>query len=76
MRKRKSEKAGGNYETDGNFIFLVLILGIVFMALKPRASQTEREKNAHRRSLIAYLLTNSVLVSWLVYKRNTPKDRL
>ena len=21
MRKRKSEKAGGNYETDGNFIF-------------------------------------------------------
>lgn len=59
-----------------SLFFLVLFLGIVFMALKPRASQTEREKNAHRRSLIAYLLTNSVLVSWLVYKRNTPKDRL
>ena len=56
--------------------FAALFFGIVFMALKPQASQTEREKNAHRKSLIAYLLTNSVLVSWLVYKRNTPKDRL
>ena len=56
--------------------FIAIFLGIVFMALKPRASQTEREKNAHRKSLIAYLLTNSILISWLVYKRNTPKDRL
>lgn len=40
------------------------------------ADKTEREKSAIKKSFIAYLLTDSWLISWLVYRKNDPNDHL
>ena len=54
-------------------IVLVLIFYLINKSLKYK---TDRERYAIKKSFIAYLLTNSFLVSWLVYKKNNPNDRL
>ena len=54
-------------------IVLVLIFYLINKSLKYK---TERERYAIKKSFIAYLLTKSFLVSWLVYKKNNPNDRL
>lgn len=58
-------------------ILLVIIIAVIYyFIMKSRKYKTEKEKNAMDKSLIAYLFTNSILISWLVYKNNDPKDHL
>ncbi len=57
------------------FVAIVLLI-IIYLINKSLKYKTERERDATKKSLIAYLLTNSFLVSWFVYKKNNPNDRL
>ena len=59
-----------------SILLLVIIIGvIVYFIMKSRKYKTEKEKNAIDKGLVAYLFTNSFLVSWLVYRKNN-NDRL
>ncbi len=58
------------------FLMIILIALIVYFALKSLRYKNEREKTAIKKSFIAYLLTDSLLISWLVYKKNDPTDHL
>ena len=54
-----------------SIVLLVIIIGvIVYFIMKSRKYKTEKEKNAIDKGLVAYLFTNSFLVSWLVYRKN------
>ena len=58
-------------------ILLVIMIAVIYyFIMKSRKYKTEKEKNAMGKSLIAYLFTNSILISWLVYKNNDSKDHL
>lgn len=60
-----------------SILLLVIITGvIVYFIMKSRKYKTEKEKNAIDNSLVAYLFTNSFLVSWLVYRKNKNNDHL
>ena len=58
-----------------SIVLLVIIIGvIVYFIMKSRKYKTEKEKNAIDKGLVAYLFTNSFLVSWLVYRKNKNND--
>ena len=60
-----------------SIVLLVIIIGvIVYFIMKSRKYKTEKEKNAIDKGLVAYLFTNSLLVSWLVYRKNKNNDHL
>lgn len=60
-----------------SILLLVIITGvIVYFIMKSRKYKTEKEKNAVDKGLVAYLFTNSFLVSWLVYRKNKNNDHL
>ena len=60
-----------------SIVLLVIIIGvIVYFIMKSRKYKTEKEKNAIDKGLVAYLFTNSFLVSWLVYRKNKNHDHL
>ena len=60
-----------------SILLLVIITGvIVYFIMKSRKYKTEKEKNAIDNGLVAYLFTNSFLVSWLVYRKNKNNDHL
>ena len=60
-----------------SILLLVIIIGvIVYFIMKSRKYKTEKEKNAIDNGLVAYLFTNSFLVSWLVYRKNKNNDHL
>ena len=60
-----------------SIVLLVIIIGvIVYFIMKSRKYKTEKEKNAIDNGLVAYLFTNSFLVSWLVYRKNKNNDQL
>ena len=52
------------------FLMIILMALIVYFVLKSLRYKNEREKDAVRKSFIAYLMTNSLLISWLVYKKS------
>ncbi len=58
------------------FLMIILMALIVYFVLKSLRYKNEREKDAVRKSFIAYLMTNSLLISWLFYKKNDPTDHL
>ena len=60
-----------------SIVLLVIIIGvIVYFIMKSRKYKTEKEKTAIDKGLFAYLLTNSFLVRWLVYRKNKNNDHL
>ena len=60
-----------------SLLFLIIILAaFVYFISKAMKYKTEREKSAIKKGFIAYLLTDSLLISWLVYKKNNPGDHL
>ena len=60
-----------------SIVLLVIIIGvIVYFIMKSRKYKTEKEKNAIDNGLVAYMFTNSFLVSWLVYRKNKNNDHL
>ena len=60
-----------------SLMFLIIILAAFgYFISKAMKYKTEREKNAIKKGFIAYLSTDSLLISWLVYKKNNPGDHL
>ena len=60
-----------------SLVFLIiLLLAIGYFVKQSMKYKTEKEKDATKKGFLAYLLTNSLLISWLVYKKNNTNDRL
>ncbi len=60
-------------------LIIILVATVYFVSKAMRYTmryKTEREKSAIKKSFIAYLLTDSLLISWLVYRKNNPNDHL
>lgn len=57
-------------------LLVIVIAVIVYFIMKSRKYKSEKEKNAIDKGLVAYLFTNSFLVSWLVYRNNKNNDHL
>lgn len=55
---------------------IIVLVATVYFVSKAMRYKTEREKSAIKKSFIAYLLTDSLLISWLVYRKNDPNDHL
>lgn len=57
-------------------LIIILAATVYFVSKAMRYTmryKTEREKSAIKKSFIAYLLTDSWLISWLVYRKNAGK---
>jgi len=53
----------------------ILIVGIrIYKRLMQ--DKTAMEKDAINKGLLAYFITDSPLLGWLVYRKNDPKNRL
>lgn len=60
-----------------SIILLVIVIAMIaYFIMKSRKYKSEKEKNAIDKGLVAYLITNSLLVSWLVYRKNKNNDHL
>ena len=57
-------------------LLLVVVGGTVCFIMQVRKYKSEKEKNAIDKGLIAYLITNSALIGWIVYRKNNKNDRL
>ena len=61
-------------------IILAIMLAIMIMAIrkyrKYMSEKTSIEKDAINKGLLAYFITDSPLLGWLVYRKNDPKNRL
>ena len=60
-----------------SIILLVIVIAVIaYFMMKSRKYKSEKEKNATDKGLVAYMFTNSFLVSWLVYRKNKNNDHL
>ena len=57
-------------------ILIILLLVIAYLVKQSMKYKTEKEKDASKKGFLAYLLTNSLLIGWLVYKKNNTNDCL
>lgn len=57
-------------------VLIILLLVIGYLIKQSMKYKTEKEKDASKKGFLAYLLTNSLLIGWLVYKKNNTNDRL
>lgn len=55
---------------------IIFLLAIGYFVKQSMKYKTEKEKDATKKGFLAYLLTNSLLIGWLVYKKNNTNDRL
>lgn len=82
MKLTKSEVIwdGGEHQVKQSFIsiaiLIIILVATVYFVSKAMRYKTEREKSAIKKSFIAYLLTDSLLISWLVYRKNDPNNHL
>ncbi len=60
-------------------IIFAILLAIIIMAIRKHrkymSEKTAMEKDAINKGLLAYFLTDSPLLGWLVYRKNDPKNR-
>ena len=60
-----------------SIVLLVIVIAVIaYFIMKSRKYKSEKEKKAIDKGLVAYLFTNSFLVSWLVYRKNKNNDHL
>ena len=60
-----------------SIILLVIVIAVIaYFIMKSCKYKSEKEKKAIDKGLVAYLFTNSFLVSWLVYRKNKNNDHL
>ena len=61
-------------------ILLAIMLFILIVGLKiykkTMSEKTAMEKDAINKGLLAYFITDSPILGWLVYRKNDPKNRL
>ncbi len=61
-------------------ILLAIMLCIPIVAIRlykrQMSEKTAMEKDAINKGLLAYFVTDSPILGWLVYRKNDPKNRL
>ena len=61
-------------------ILLAIMLFIFIVGIKiykkTMSEKTAMEKKAINKGLLAYFITDSPILGWLVYRKNDPKNRL
>ena len=57
-------------------LLVIVIVVIAYFIMKSCKYKSEKEKKVIDKGLVAYLFTNSFLVSWLVYRKNKNNDHL
>ncbi len=61
-------------------ILLAIMLFIPIVGIKiykkTMSEKTAMEKDAINKGLLAYFITDSPILGWLVYRKNDPKNRL
>ena len=77
-------RKGGMMSDSGLFSFILLIIMAVILVLlivfirtfsKYYKAKTSLEKDAINKGFLAYMVTNSAIIGWLVYNRTNPKNR-
>ena len=80
----KESRKGGMMSGSGLFSFIILIIMAVILVLlivfirtfsKYYKAKTSMEKDAINKGFLAYMVTNSAIIGWLVYNRTNPKNR-
>ena len=56
-------------------MLFILIVGIKIYK-KTMSEKTAMEKDAINKGLLAYFITDSPLLGWIVYRKNDPKNSL
>ena len=56
-------------------MLFIFIVGIKIYK-KTMSEKTAMEKDAINKGLLAYFITDSPILGWLVYRKNDPKNRL
>lgn len=56
-------------------MLFILIVGIKIYK-KTMSEKMAMEKDAINKGLLAYFITDSPILGWLVYRKNDPKNRL
>ena len=56
-------------------MLFILIVGIKIYK-KTMSEKTAMEKDAINKGVLAYFITDSPILGWLVYRKNDPKNRL
>ena len=67
-------------KSTATLIILVIMLFILIVGIKiykkTMSEKTAMEKDAINKGLLAYFITDSPILGWLVYRKNDPKNRL
>ena len=56
-------------------MLFILIVGIKIYK-KTMSEKTAMERDAINKGVLAYFITDSPILGWLVYRKNDPKNRL
>ena len=57
-------------------IILCILIVVIRIYKRKIPEKTAMEKDAINKGLLAYFITDSPLLGWLVYRKNDPKNRL
>ena len=57
-------------------IMLCILIVVIRIYKRLMKEKTAIEKDAINKGLLAYFITDSPILSWLVYRKNDPKNKL
>ena len=57
-------------------IMLCILIVVIRIYKRQMSEKTAMEKDAINKGLLAYFITDSPILGWLVYRKNGPKNRL
>ena len=57
-------------------IMLCILIVVIRIYKRLMQEKTAIEKDAINKGLLAYFITDSPLLGWLIYRKNDPKNRL
>ena len=57
-------------------IMLCILIVVIRIYKRLMSEKTAMEKDAINKGLLAYFITDSPILGWLVYQKNDPKNRL
>ena len=57
-------------------IMLCILIVVIRIYRRLMQEKTAIEKDALNKGLLAYFITDSPLLGWLIYRKNDPKNRL
>ena len=57
-------------------IILCILIVVIRIYKRKMSEKTAMEKDAINKGLLAYFITDSPLLGWIVYRKNDPKNSL